>query len=116
VGGIGPPDVVQVGVPLGIGLGRGYQRAPVVPVDRHLLGQQEPRAQPRGLGAQGEHRRDAARWSLAGWSQAEDQVVAWLGAADECVAVGGVIDRGGRIADGSGHDGCLAGVAHSDAA
>jgi hypothetical protein len=36
-------------------------------VDRHLLGQQEPRAQPRGLGAQGEHRRDAARWSLVRW-------------------------------------------------
>ncbi len=32
---------------------------PVVLVDRHLLGQQEPRAQPRGLGAQGQHRGDA---------------------------------------------------------
>ena len=60
MGRIGPPDLVQVGVPLRIGLGRGYQPAPVVLVDRHLLGQQEPRAQPRGLGAQGEHRGDAA--------------------------------------------------------
>jgi hypothetical protein len=29
-------------------------------VDRHLLGQQEPRAQPGGLGAEGEYRRDSA--------------------------------------------------------
>ena len=49
MGRIGPPDLVQVRVPLRIGLGRGYQPAPVVLVDRHLLGQQEPRAQPRGL-------------------------------------------------------------------
>jgi DNA-binding CsgD family transcriptional regulator len=46
-----PPDRVEVGVALSIGLGRRYQRAPVVLVDRHLLGQQEPRAHPRGLGA-----------------------------------------------------------------
>ena len=60
VRGVGPPDRVQVGVPLRIGLYRRYQAAPVVLVDRHLLGQQEPGAQPRGLGAQGEHRRDPA--------------------------------------------------------
>ena len=60
MGRIRPPDLVQVGVQLRIGLGRGYQPAPVVLVDRHLLGHQEPRAQPRGLGAQGEHRRDSA--------------------------------------------------------
>ena len=60
MGGVGPPDLVQVGVPLRIGFGRGYQPAPVVLVDRHLLGQQEPRAQPRGLGAQGEYRGDSA--------------------------------------------------------
>ena len=53
---------------------------------------------------------------LAGWSQVEDQVVAWLRAADEYAAVGGVIDWGGGVADCSGHDGCLAGVAHSGAA
>ena len=51
-----------------------------------------------------------------GWSQVEDQAVAWLRAADEYVAVSGVIDRGGRVADRTGDDGCLAGVAHSDAA
>jgi hypothetical protein len=54
--------------------------------------------------------------SLAGWSQVEDQVVVWLRAADQCAAVGGVVDRGGGIADCSGYDGCLAGVAHSGAA
>jgi hypothetical protein len=53
---------------------------------------------------------------LTGWSQVEDQVVAWLGAADEYAAVGGVVDRGGGVADCSGDDGCLAGVAHSGAA
>jgi hypothetical protein len=42
-----------------IGLGRRYHPAPVLLVDRHLLGQQEPRTQPCGLGAQGEHRRDS---------------------------------------------------------
>jgi hypothetical protein len=52
VGGVGPPDLVQVGVPLRIGLGRGYQPAPVILVERHFLGQQEPRAQPRALGAE----------------------------------------------------------------
>jgi hypothetical protein len=60
--------------------------------------------------------RDRRADRLAGWSQVEDQVVAWLRAADQCVAVGGVIDRGGGIADCSGYDGCLAGVAHSGAA
>jgi hypothetical protein len=50
------------------------------------------------------------------WSQVEDQVVAWLRAADQYAALGGVIDRGGGVADCSGHDGCLAGVAHSGAA
>ena len=34
-----------------------------------------------------------------GWSQVEDQVVAWLRAADQYVAFGGVIDRFGGIAD-----------------
>ena len=60
MGRVGPADRVQVGVPLRIGLGRRYQPAPVVLVDRHLLRQQEPRTQPRGLRAQGEHRGDAA--------------------------------------------------------
>jgi len=60
VGGVGPSDRVQVGVALRIGLGGGYQATPIVLVDRHLLGQQEARAQPRGLGAEGEHRGDAA--------------------------------------------------------
>ncbi len=60
MGRIGPPDVVQVGVPLRIGLGGRYQPAPVVLVQRHLLGQQEPGAQPRGLRSQGEHRGDSA--------------------------------------------------------
>jgi len=60
VRGVGPPDRVQVGVPLRIGLYRRYQAAPVVLVDRHLLGQQEPGAQPCRLGTQGEHRGDAA--------------------------------------------------------
>jgi hypothetical protein len=59
VGRIRPPDLVQVGVQVRIGLGRGHQPPPVVLVDRHLLGQQEPRAQPGRLGAEGEHRRDA---------------------------------------------------------
>ena len=34
----------------------------------------------------------------------------------EYVAVGGVIDRGGGVADCAGQDGCLAGVAHPDPA
>src|SRR5215472_16867225 len=63
----------------------------------------------------------ARRWRpsnavASGWSQVEDQVVAWLRAADQCAAVGGVIDRVGGIADCSGYDGCLAGVAHPGAA
>src|SRR5260221_11950983 len=49
-----------------------------------------------------------ARSWLAGWSQVEDQVVTWLRAAGENVAVGWVIDRVGGVADRSGHDGCLA--------
>ena len=57
---VGPPHLVQVRVQPRIGLGRGYQPASVVLVDRHLLGQQEPRAQPRRLGTQGEHGGDAA--------------------------------------------------------
>jgi hypothetical protein len=48
MGRIGPPDLVHVGIPLRIGLGRRYQPAPVILVNRHLLGEQEPRAQPRG--------------------------------------------------------------------
>ena len=49
----------------------------------------------------------ACRWpggpvgGLAGGSQVEDQVVAWLCAADERAAVGGVIDRIGGVADRS---------------
>src|SRR5215471_2613202 len=63
----------------------------------------------------------ARRWRpsnavASGWSQVEDQVVAWLRAADQCAAVGGVIDRGGGVADRSGYDGCLAGMAHPGAA
>jgi EmrB/QacA subfamily drug resistance transporter len=52
----------------------------------------------------------------AGRSQVEDQVLARLRAADQGVAVGGVIDRVGGIADRSGYDGGLAGVAHPGAA
>ena len=55
VGRIRPPDLVQVGVPLRIGLGRLHQATAVLLVDRHLLGKQEPGAQPGRLGAEGEH-------------------------------------------------------------
>src|ERR1700748_175494 len=40
-----------------------------------------------------------------GRSQVEDEVLARLRAADERAAVGGVVDRGGVVADLSRHDG-----------
>ena len=49
-------------------------------------------------------------------SQVEYQVAPGLGAADQRAAVGRVIDRVGGIADRSGHQGRLAGVAHTSAA
>ena len=46
--------------------------------------------------------RPVPAWGSRGVSQVEGEVVAWLRAADQCAAVGGVIDWGGRIADRSG--------------
>jgi hypothetical protein len=58
MGSFRPADLVQVGVPVRIRLARGYQATPVLLVDRGLHGQQEARAQPRGLRAEREHSRD----------------------------------------------------------
>lgn len=48
--------------------------------------------------------------------QVEYQVTAWLGAADQRAAVGGVIYRVRSVADRSGQQACLACVAHAGAA
>jgi hypothetical protein len=37
-----------------------YQAAPILLVDRHLVGQEKPRAEPGGLRAKGEHGRDSS--------------------------------------------------------
>lgn len=55
---------------------------------------------------------DLVAWS----SQVEGQVAGWLGAADQDVAVGGVIDRFWGVADLSRQHPGLAGVAHAGAA
>ena len=49
MGCIGPSDVVEVGVPLRIGLGGVDETTAIVIVDGHLLGKQEPGTQPRRL-------------------------------------------------------------------
>src|SRR6202012_4919872 len=49
-------------------------------------------------------------------SQVEDQILARLGAADEHVTVGRVVDRGGGVAELSRYERGLAGVADADAA
>jgi hypothetical protein len=49
VGRIRPPHVVQVGVPVRIGLGRVHQTTAILLVDGHLLGKQKPGTQPRRL-------------------------------------------------------------------
>ena len=49
VGRVRPSDLVEVGVPLRIGLGGVYQTTAILLVDRHLLGKQKPGTQPRRL-------------------------------------------------------------------
>ncbi len=55
-----PPHLIEVGVPLCVGLAGVDQQARVFLVDRHLLGQQKAGPEPGGLCAEGEHGRDAA--------------------------------------------------------
>jgi hypothetical protein len=55
-----PSHLIEVGVPLGIGLGRGDQEAPVVVVDRHFVGYEKSSAQPSGLRTEGKHGRDSS--------------------------------------------------------
>ncbi len=54
-----PSHLVKVGIPRGISLGSVDQTAPVLLVDRHLVGQQELGAQQGGLRAERKHGRDA---------------------------------------------------------
>ena len=53
-GAVRPPDLVEVGVPLCVGLGRVHQATAILLVDGHLLGKQKPGTQPRRLSAQRE--------------------------------------------------------------
>ena len=55
-----PADVVQLGVPLGVGLRRLREALPVALVDGALLRQQEARSEPGCLRAERQHSRDTA--------------------------------------------------------
>ncbi len=57
---VGPPDRVQGWRTAANPSRLRNQRAPVARLDRHLLGQQEPRAKRRSLGSEGQYRGDSA--------------------------------------------------------
>lgn len=57
---IRPSDLVQIGIPLRVGLGGANQATTILIVDRHLRRQQESGTQPRRLRAELEHGGHAA--------------------------------------------------------